>query len=754
MTEYRDEYVADMSRYVPEVKRGAAAADDFGDKQKSAALAARRMGLAAAEAGDKAARAQRKAADAAKIYEHAAKEAADASRMLARGGMEEAEAAKYQERAHKAGERAADAASRAMRELERADIAQTAAAMASAKATDNQADQMRQLARSSVSSMRTAEQAGESLFQRISGSGVGMIALITAGLAALPAAAQLAGGAIATGVGGGLIALGLIASKSDKQVQRDLHATASHIKTGVREISAPFKETWHTVAQEGRNVWDAFSEHLRSDFQVLAPAASVFTRALGDGLVRMRPGIDALSNGFASLLRAISAGLPSALAAIGSSFERIGKTLEKNPEDVARLVNGLVKLGAGLLNTVNYLMGVYHAFAEVTGMFTHFGSNLAEVNSKILAHIPILGEQERATRLAALAARDHTGAVRGASAAQSALNIAQDAAMVNALAAAGQFGHEEQMLRLASQSAKDLKTSLDALTGKELTAREAAANYGSSILAMNKALKENGRQHGFATSKGIANEQALTSLAKAAQDNAVAMRNDGKSAREVSGYMEGARKRIIAAAQGMGYSRKEAIQLANKLSGVTAAAKRVPKGHRISYPVGGNTVGQLQAITSWANTAARAMANALAQSMRLASGGYVGWANGGPAPGFADGGQVQRFPVGGMVRGPGTGTSDSIDARLSNGEYVINAAATAMWRPVLDAINYGRAKPSATSANASAHTAGAGGAPVVNIYVAGHVTSDRKLVEYVRQQLAGRSVLSPGHNGTLTARAV
>jgi TP901 family phage tail tape measure protein len=37
--------------------------------------------------------------------------------------------------------------------------------------------------------------------------------------------------------------------------------------------------------------------------------------------------------------------------------------------------------------------------------------------------------------------------------------------------------------------------------------------------------------------------------------------------------------------------------------------------------------------------------------------------------------KVDSFATGGMVRGPGTGTSDSINARLSNGEYVLRANA-------------------------------------------------------------------------------
>ena len=43
---------------------------------------------------------------------------------------------------------------------------------------------------------------------------------------------------------------------------------------------------------------------------------------------------------------------------------------------------------------------------------------------------------------------------------------------------------------------------------------------------------------------------------------------------------------------------------------------------------------------------------------------------------------------GGPVVGPGTGRSDSIPALLSNGEFVVNAAASKRYRPLLDALNY------------------------------------------------------------------
>jgi hypothetical protein len=45
------------------------------------------------------------------------------------------------------------------------------------------------------------------------------------------------------------------------------------------------------------------------------------------------------------------------------------------------------------------------------------------------------------------------------------------------------------------------------------------------------------------------------------------------------------------------------------------------------------------------------------------------------------------FATGGFVSGPGTATSDSIMAMLSNGEYVVNAATTKRWLPFLETLN-------------------------------------------------------------------
>ncbi|WP_127595984.1 hypothetical protein [Nitratireductor alexandrii] len=65
--------------------------------------------------------------------------------------------------------------------------------------------------------------------------------------------------------------------------------------------------------------------------------------------------------------------------------------------------------------------------------------------------------------------------------------------------------------------------------------------------------------------------------------------------------------------------------------------------------------------------------------------------------GFADGGIVRadkwqglRLADGGHVRGPGGPRDDRIPAMLSDGEFVVNAAATAKHRPLLEAVNENR----------------------------------------------------------------
>lgn len=66
---------------------------------------------------------------------------------------------------------------------------------------------------------------------------------------------------------------------------------------------------------------------------------------------------------------------------------------------------------------------------------------------------------------------------------------------------------------------------------------------------------------------------------------------------------------------------------------------------------------------------------------------FGGFANGGLV---VNGGQIPAFAEGGRIHGPGTGTSDSILVKVSNGEYIVNAKATSDYLPLLQRINAGQ----------------------------------------------------------------
>jgi hypothetical protein len=116
--------------------------------------------------------------------------------------------------------------------------------------------------------------------------------------------------------------------------------------------------------------------------------------------------------------------------------------------------------------------------------------------------------------------------------------------------------------------------------------------------------------------------------------------------------------------------------------------------------------------------AAAALAQAVLQGALLGEGPFgdlfggssivemiVGSINGGTAapalPGKAGGG---------MITGPGTGTSDDVLMWGSNGEFVVTAAATARYRPMLEAMNAGSPLPGFARGGMIGGGAGGGGA--------------------------------------------
>lgn len=95
--------------------------------------------------------------------------------------------------------------------------------------------------------------------------------------------------------------------------------------------------------------------------------------------------------------------------------------------------------------------------------------------------------------------------------------------------------------------------------------------------------------------------------------------------------------------------------------------------------------------------------------------------------------KLSGFAQGGFVNGPGTSTSDSIPARLSKGEYIINAATVAQYgKAFFDRINGGGSPQNGGFANGGLVTGSIGGGQVITVHVVGHMRN--KEIYFANQQ--------------------
>jgi tape measure domain-containing protein len=151
---------------------------------------------------------------------------------------------------------------------------------------------------------------------------------------------------------------------------------------------------------------------------------------------------------------------------------------------------------------------------------------------------------------------------------------------------------------------------------------------------------------------------------------------------------------------------KDSIRnLVTEIDSQTAAMERLEQAQENAKGIAkdflGGIIGDLRngssAVEALSNAfgrlADRLIDMALDQAINALISSFMGGGTGGgllSILGLSNGGEVQHLASGGPVRGTGTARSDSVPAMLSQGEFVINSAATAKNRALLEAINSGQ----------------------------------------------------------------
>jgi len=265
---------------------------------------------------------------------------------------------------------------------------------------------------------------------------------------------------------------------------------------------------------------------------------------------------------------------------------------------------------------------------------------------------------------------------------------------------------------------KDLVDAQREAAGVVLSLRDAQRNLEQSIADASQALTDNGATLDITTEKGRANQAALDDVASAGWDVIASMRENGSTQEALQAQMQTTRDRFLSVATQMGMSADEANRLADELGLIPSTV-------------------DVQVAVDTASAQREADAFITRNNGRVIS--FQGRVTE-VLPGQA--GANRAMATGGAVVGPGNGTSDSIPAWLSNGEWVIKAASAAKYGPaMLAAINAGTYRPVSGFA---------GGGPVHSTAPA-YLTAAQPVAGGGRQVTVHQTMVTPDPVGTAVA---
>lgn len=264
---------------------------------------------------------------------------------------------------------------------------------------------------------------------------------------------------------------------------------------------------------------------------------------------------------------------------------------------------------------------------------------------------------------------------------------------------------------------EDLGKLLDAMyaTGlATLSARDAEAKYQENLeglnqkiaevvatqSAHNRVLNQTADDFDLTSKAGRSASEIFGSLARDAQNTTQKMAENGATQDQLQAKLGTTYESLVKAAEGFGFSREQADNLARsalgipknvdintaiqnfadtmaKAAGIKDAVENIPNRKDVLVVLSTDSSGFIDP---------KNMPAKITGPTAYASGGLVAFAAGGRVGGFATGS--------GLLSGPGTGTSDSILARVSKGEYVVRASSVAKYGPeFFDSLNTGAFSP-------------------------------------------------------------
>jgi hypothetical protein len=327
----------------------------------------------------------------------------------------------------------------------------------------------------------------------------------------------------------------------------------------------------------------------------------------------------------------------------------------------AGLLAGAEKFGISTTRITDAMVGQKGALGALTSQLELYAEQHSRVDSSEGGAVVVFDREGAA----ALKLRDNLNATIGAKDGNVAASgrVAAAAQSTSVAQAAGTTSSElyRQAIERAGVEfdesaglAEQLKAAIDAVTAAEMARMDTLESYEAAQDALTSSVQANGRTLDIHTEKGRANRDALEDVAKKSRDLMQADIDSGVPMNQALGRHNARIKALKDEAVKTFGAKSQAVNLINTYS-------KVPKDVRTAIKVQGY------------EEANRRMLDLSAKQTLLAKGMPITSSNLRAINKEKNQQRSGGFAGGGPVFGPGTGTSDSIVASLSNNEHVWTA---------------------------------------------------------------------------------
>lgn len=422
--------------------------------------------------------------------------------------------------------------------------------------------------------------------------------------------------------------------------------------------------------------------NLRTATLQTTESAHVFTPAVG----RMSASLGALRAASTGVGASLKRGLSGATALVGGPWgaafiagtaivakfwgehreaqariEEFTATLDKetgalteNSREFAKrqlLESGALKasqdLGLSLSLVTDAALGDAAAIQTINAQLSHFVISQQSAQAAGRGYTAAIGEQGAAANLVSEAIGGLNGVVRQGSSDAALLAAAQGSAASATAGAAGAIRNYAGDLKAARDAVQGLLDKENERRNANLGAFQDQTRLAGALADARKEAEEGKRTLDKNAEAGRENRDALAALAGAWNDSAASVKNAKGAYREM-------RQNFIDVAMQMGAGRVEARNLADDLLGLPK--KVAPRFSTPGLDAAIAEVGRLKSELAGAQALSRIIITAQGNRNRNE---------------LSD----RRFAGGGLLRGPGSGTSDSILMWGSNGEFMQRKAA-------------------------------------------------------------------------------